>query len=203
MLYTKYVWSKRGAELAEITNLGETRKAGFPAIFAYQPLEKSPTTARAWLEAGYIEEVEQPLPFLQFYWNGENASANMHMVKAFQNNGLKYRTNEYFTLEAEIGENGEMVPVECYHVDGNLYGITQKPRSTSAYFKLTPEELYSKNSDGYTKEEALLCDHNIHAKPFCNSLLNAVNKVADYKKLGCEGIEILERINNQYAVVCY
>ncbi len=203
MLYTNYVWTKKGEAKAKCAKVNETRKAGFPATFAYQPLEESSKTAKAWLGAGYIEEVETPLPYLQFFWNGDSTTANMHMKKVFMENNIKYRTNQYFALEAEVGENGKMVPVEYYHVEGNLYGIIQRPRTTSAYFEMSPEELYAENSDGYTKEEALLCDHNIHAKPFCSSLYNAIQKVTDYKKLGCEDIEILQRVNNKYAVVCY
>ena len=74
---------------------------------------------------------------------------------------------------------------------------------TTKYFGLTSEELYKVNSDGYTKEEALLCDHNIDAKPFTSSLSDAIEKADAYIALGYEGVEILERINNKYAVVCY
>ncbi|WP_026653521.1 hypothetical protein [Butyrivibrio proteoclasticus] len=203
MLYTNYVWTKKAQILADISSLDETRKAGFPAKLNYEPLEKSPQIAKAWLNEKYIEKVEEKLPFLQFYWKGDNTCASYHMIKMFDENGIEWIRSRTGELMAEIGENGEMVPATYYYVAGNLYGIIEKPKSTSTYFGLSSEELYKKNTDGYTKEEALLCDNNIHAKPFASSLYNAIKKAADYVKLGCSGVEILQCINNKYAVVSY
>ncbi len=203
MIKTKYVWTALGEHTAVEAGLNETRAEGFPANFAYQPLELSGPTERAWLGAGYIKEVTIPLPFLQFYWEGENTTASMHMIKMFNENNIKWCYGAFGELKAAIGEHNKMVQVEYYHVKGNLYGILEKPKSTSSYFKLTPEELYVENSDGYTKEEALLCDHNVHAQPFAVDLWHAIRKAADYLEIGCDEVEILQRINNKYAVVCH
>lgn len=196
---TRFVWTRKAQD--ESVNTGETRAAGFPAVFASEPLEKNPTIGKKWLLDGYVEYTDTPLPFLQFYWKGDNTCASEHMINTFKKNGICHERNAFGQLMADIGKG--MVPVEYYHVEGNLYGITEKPRSTSSYFGISPVELYKKNSDGYTKEEALLCDSNIHAKPFCPTLYNAVRKAADYVQLGCEGVEILQMLNNKYAVVSY
>ncbi|AOZ97918.1 hypothetical protein [Butyrivibrio hungatei] len=203
MLYTNYVWTPKGQMVADISGLNETRQAGFPAIFGYEPLEKEPLIAKAWLDANYIEKVEERLPFLQFYWKGDSTCASYHMIRMLNENGFKWFRSQTGELIAEIGENGEMVPVTYYYVAGNLYGMIEKPKSTSTYFGLSSEELYKKNPDGYTREEALLCDNNIHAKPFASSLYNAIKKAADYVRLGCSGVEILQCINNKYAVVSH
>jgi len=199
MLYTRYVWTADGMIKGRSD---ETREKDFPARYGYEPMEKNPEATKAWLEAGFIKKVDEKLPFLQFYWKGKFTSPSKHMIQMFNENYIRWEKDPYGTLFAEIGPNNEMVPVEYYHVAGNLYGITEKPRSTSEYFKLTPEELYKENSDGYSKEDALLCDNNVHAKPFAKDLYHAIRKAADYIAIGCDGVEILQTISNRYAVVC-
>ena len=203
MLYTNYVWTELGQELAERSVIKESRIAGFPAIFAYNPCEKHWGICDSWLEAGYIKRVDEKLPFLQFYWSDKDTCASYHMIKMFNENNIKWQNGHFGVLEAAIGDNGEMVPVEYYHVAGNLYGIIVKPESTTRYFGITPEELHTENSDGYTREEALLCDNNIHAKPFAKDLFHAIRKAADYVGLGCDGVKILQCLNGKYAVVCH
>ena len=202
MILTQYVWTKKAQTLAVSDGLNESRVAGFPATFAYEPLEKNPSVAKSWLSAGFVELTDKPLPYLQFFWKGDNTCARTHMEKVLRENHIRTRNSAFGELEAEIGKDGAMAPGEYYHVEGNLYGIIEKPISTSRYFGFTPEELIKKNPDGYTKEEALLCDNNIHAKPFCPTLYNAVKKAEDYHRLGCV-TEILQMLNNKYAVVSY
>lgn len=76
-------------------------------------------------------------------------------------------------------------------------------RTTQEYFNLTPEELSIQRGYGYTREECLLCDHNVHAQPFCTNYEHALRKAADYEALGCEEIEILKMLSGKYAIVCY
>ena len=76
-------------------------------------------------------------------------------------------------------------------------------RTTQDYFKMSPEELSVQRGYGYTREECLLCDNNIHAQPFCTNYEHALRKVETYKELGCEDIEILVMLSGKYAVVCY
>ncbi len=140
---------------------------------------------------------------LQFEWIKNNSTARDNMIAVFKEKNIRFDTDAYGSLRGAIGDNGQMVRVEYYLIENNLFGITAKPRSTSEYFGLTPEQLYVRNSDDYTKEEALLCDHNVHAKPFACSLANALAKAKDYADIGCEGIEILQMINGNYAVVCH
>lgn len=204
---TRYIYTAKAEDLARANNLPEYRKAGTAASFAYKPLEDSPITAKAWLEAGYIEEAPEPVNFLTFTFADHTQSS--YMYKLFKENGIKFESTAYGGFKADINKTGKMVKVDCFHVARdpktglNLFVIDKQPRTTSEYFNLHPEELYKKNSDGWTKEEALLCDHNIHAKPFCSSYTNALAKAEDYKKLGCEEVEILQRIDNSFAVVSY
>lgn len=204
---TRYIFTEKAEQLARDNNLPEYRKAGTAASFAYQPLEKSEITARAWKEAGYIEEAPEPVNFLTFTFADYTQSS--YMIKLFKENRIKWSYGPYGEMIADINKTGELVKVDCFHVARdpqtglNLFVIDKAPRTTSEYFNLPSEELYKKNSDGWTKEEALLCDHNIHAKPFCSSYTNALAKAEDYKKLGCEEVEILRRIDNSFAVVSY
>ena len=204
---TRYIFTEKAEQLARDNNLPEYRKAGTAASFALQPLENSEITARAWKEAGYIEEAPEPVNFLTFTFADYTQSS--YMIKLFKENGINWSYGPYGEMIADIDKTGELVKVDCFHVAKdpktglNLFVIDKAPRTTSEYFNLRPEELYKKNSDGWTKEEALLCDHNIHAKPFCSSYTNALAKAEDYKKLGCEEVEILRRIDNSFAVVSY
>ena len=202
MLYTKYVWTALGCEMGKLGNVMETRKAGFPASIAYKPLEANMTIARAWLEAGYIAESDIKLPQLHFHWIKGDTSAKYHMIKVFNENNIEWVNGSYGQLMAKIGKNNEMVDVEYYHVDGNLYGIIEKPMSTSRYFEMAPEML-SKNDGVYTKEENLLRENNIHESPFCKNLYHAIRKAAEYIRLDCDDVRILQKIDNTYAVVSH
>lgn len=204
---TRYIYTYEAEKLARSNNLPEYRKAGTAAHFGYQPLEEAPQIAQAWLEAGFIEEVDEPVNFLTFTF--ADYTQSRYMIKLFNENNIKWERSIYQEYFADINKTGELVKVDCYHIARdpetglNLFGIMEKPRTTAAYFHMSPEELYQKNADGWTKEECLLCDHNIHAKPFCPTYENAVEKAESYRKLGCEGVEILQQINNKYAVVAY
>lgn len=200
MIYTKYVWTLKAQTEAEKLGMNETRPAGSPASLCFCPLERTPETARRWLNNGYIEKVEKELSALHFTWRDESALS--HMIKALSANGLEWYISKTGQLVAAIGNDGEMVPVEYCHVHGNYYEIIRKPRSTSEYFGFTPEELYEKK-DGHSREFELLTDNNIHEKPFAVSLKQAIRKARDYVELGCTGVEVLQCINNQYAVVSH
>ena len=203
---TNYVYTEKAEQIARENNLPEYRKAGTAASFAYQPLENSEVTARAWLEAGIVEKVEKPVNFLTFTFADHTQSS--YMYKLFKENGIKFEYSILGTCTADIDKTGELVKVDCFHVARdpktglNLFVIDKKPRTTSEYFKMHPEELY-KDVDGWTREELLLCDNNIHAKPFCSDYMNALAKAESYRELGCDEVEILQRINGEYAVVSY
>ena len=136
-----------------------------------------------------------------FEWTTGSASSNM--TRLFRENRIRYEYDDSFRLCACIGPGSAPVPVEYYHISGNLFGITQKPQRTSEYFHLSPEALCECNADGWTKEERLLCDENPDAHPFCGTLLAALELAAHYAAAGYEDIHILERINNKYGVVAY
>lgn len=204
---TRYIYTHKAEQIARDNNIMEYRKAGTAASFAYLPLEESPITAQAWKEAGIIEEVTDPVNFLTFTF--ADYTMSRYIIKLFKENGINWHYGPYGEMIADINKDGHPVKVDTYHIGKdpktglNLFGIMEAPRRTTEYFNMTPEELYKKNSDGWTKEEALLCDHNIHAKPFCSTYENAAAKAEDYKKLGCEEVEILEMLNHKYAVVSY
>lgn len=204
---TRYIYTAKAEQIARENNLPEYRKAGTAASFAYRPLEDSPITAKAWIEGGIIEEAPEPVNFLTFTF--ADYTQSYYMIKLFKENNIKYERTIYQEYLADIDRTGELVKVDCFHVARdpktglNLFVIDKQPRRTTEYFNLSPEELYKKNSDGWTKEEALLCDHNIHAKPFCSNYTNALAKAEDYKKLECEEVEILQRIDGSFAVVSY
>ena len=203
---TNYVYTAKAEQIARDNNLQEYRKAGTAASFAWRPLEDSEITARAWLEAGIIEKVEKPVNFLTFTFADYTQSS--YMIKLFKENGINWSYGPYGEMIADINKTGELVKVDCFHVARdpktglNLFVIDKKPRTTSEYFKMHSEELY-KDVDGWTREELLLCDHNIHAKPFCSDYMNALAKAESYRELGCDEVEILQRINGKYAVVSY
>ena len=137
-----------------------------------------------------------------FIWTGDNTSANDHIIKYLKTNHIDYHYN-FGRIVADVDRSGKYKALDYYHIDGDLYGIMEKPRSTNEYFNLTSEELFKENSDGYTKEEALLCDHCIDALPFAPDYKSALEKAEYYKSIGCNEVEILERINNKYGVVAY
>lgn len=204
---TRYIYTYEAEKIARSNNLPEYRKAGTAAHFGYQPLEEAPQIAQAWLEAGIIAEAPEPVNFLTFTFADYTQAT--YMRKLFNENGIKWNYGAYQEMYADINKDGQPVKVDCYHIARdpetglNLFGIMEKPKRTTEYFNMSPEDLSKENADGYTKEEALLCDHNIHAMPFCPTYENAAAKAESYKKLGCEEVEILQRINNKYAVVSY
>ena len=136
-----------------------------------------------------------------FEWTTGSASDNM--TRLFREKGIRYEYDSSFRLCACICPGPAPVPVEYYHISGKLFGITQKPQRTSEYFHLPPEALFADKGDGYTKEDCLLCDKSPDAHPFCDTLLDALEKAAHYAAAGYEDIHILERINNKYGVVAY
>lgn len=202
---TRYIYTAKAEDLARANNLQEYRKAGTAASFAYQPLELSPITAEAWTKAGYIEEAPEPVDFLTFTLT---YTANSAMVKLFQENHIDYFYN-LGQIYADIDRTGKPVKVDYYHIATdpatglNLFGVMKAPRRTGSYFDMTSEDLYKSNADGWTKEETLLCDNCPDAHPFADDYISARNKAEYYKSIGCEGVEILQRINNKYAVIAY
>lgn len=137
---------------------------------------------------------------LTFEWLTGSAADNM--VKLFKALDIPYE-HTVSGVCAGIGEGGEIVPVEYYRIEGNIYGITEKPQRTTAYFGLSPDVLARDKGDGYTKEECVLLDKNPEALPFCDTLLEALEKSEHYAAIGYDDIHILERINNRYAVIAY
>jgi len=110
---TKYVYTEKAEQIARDNNLQEYRKAGTAASFAYQPLEESPITARAWLEAGIIEEAPEPVNFLTFTFTKTPAA---HMIKLFNENHIKWYNSPYFSIYADINQTGEPVRVDNYFI---------------------------------------------------------------------------------------
>lgn len=202
---TRYIFTEKAEQLARDNNLPEYRKAGTAASFALQPLENSEITARAWKEAGFIEEAPEPVNFLTFTFTYTAASA---MIKLFKENNIDWYY-KYDQIYADIHKNGKPVKVDYYFIAKDpqtgltLHGIMEAPESTTQYFKLSSEELYSSNSDGWTKEECLLCDNCPDAHPFADDYISALHKADYYKSIGCENIKILQRIDNKYAVIAY
>lgn len=202
---TRYIYTKKAEQIARDNNLLEYRKAGTAASFAAQPLENSEITARAWLAAGFIEKVEEPVNFLTFTFT---STLNSGMTRLFIENNISYHYHNQ-QLIADIHKNGQPVKVDCYFIAKDpetgleLFGVMEAPKSTSEFFNISNEELYKTNNDGYTKEEALLCDHCIDAHPFAGDYLTALEKCKYYASIGCEEIQILQQINNKYAVVAY
>ena len=164
MLYTQFVWTERGEKNAEVNGVKETRAAGFPASFAYEPLEKNMPVCEAWLDCGVVRKVEDKLPFLHFYCE-DSESLGWSACVWLKENHIEFRYNwETGEVKADLDDNGELVDVFFYHVKGNLYGIYKKPRTTTEYFGMTVDEI-TEEEKGYTKEEKLLMDNNIHESP--------------------------------------
>ena len=127
MLTTNYVWTDKAQLHAEANGL-ETRLAGTVANFAYQPLERSPITANAWLEDGYVRKAKKPLPFLNFIGKLTKEYLHADMAHFFAENGIKYK---YISMKdglmaAAIVNDDELVPVTYHNISGNLYMITEK-----------------------------------------------------------------------------
>lgn len=202
---TRYIYTPYAEQIARANNIQEYRKAGTAASFAYKPLEESPITAQAWKAAGIIEEAPEPVNFLTFTFTYTAGSA---MIKLFKENNISWYY-KYDAIYADIHKNGAPVKVDYYFIDKDpetgltLHGIYEAPATTSKYFNLSSVELYKSNSDGYTKEEALLCDNCPDAHPFADDYLSAQAKADYYRSIGCDDITILQRINNKYAVVAY
>lgn len=139
---------------------------------------------------------------LTFEWLTGSAADNM--TRVFRELDIPYERNASFELCAAIGSDHEaLVPVTYYRIDGNIYGIAERPMRTTTYFGMPPEALAHDKGDGYTKEDCMLLDRNPEARPFCDTLKEALEKVWDYEDLGYDDIHILERLNNRYAVIAH
>jgi len=137
---------------------------------------------------------------LIFVWNAGSAADNM--VKLFKALDIPYE-HTMSGVRAAIGEDGAIVPVEYYHIEEDLYGVIEKPPRTSEYFGLSPAALAAVKGDGYTKEECVLLDKNPEARPFCDTLLEALEKADHYAAIGYDDIHILKRLNDRYAVIAH
>lgn len=137
---------------------------------------------------------------LTFEWLTGSASDNM--VKLFKALDIPYE-HTMSGIRAAIGEDDAVVPVTYYHIEGSLYGVIEKPPRTVEYFGLSPAALAADKGDGYTKEECVLLDKNPEGRPFCDTLLEALEKAEHYAAIGYDDIHILERINNKYAVIAH
>ena len=204
---TKYVFTEAAEQIARDNNLKEYRKAGTAAHFAYLPLEQSPITARAWLDAGYIKEVPEPVSFLTFTLT---TTASNAMQRLFKENNIKYQSGPYFDiLYADIHKTGQLVAVDYINIGHdnetglNLFEVIEKPMRTAEFFNIPAADLYKMDADGWTKEEKLLCDHHPDAHPFFETYTDAVDHCRWLKNQGYEDIKILQRINNKYAVIAY
>lgn len=137
---------------------------------------------------------------LTFEWITGSAADNM--ARIFKALDIPYE-HTFSGIRAGIGEDGSVVPVEYYHIEESIYGITEKPQRTTAYFGLSPEVLAHDKGDGYTKEDCVLLDKSPDAYPFCDTLKEALEKAQHYEDLGYDDIHILERLNNRYAVIAH
>ena len=136
MITTNYVWTAKAERDAKERGL-ETRMAGQAACFAYQPLEKSPITVRAWLEIGEIRRVEKPVTFLNFHSKRTSEYLHVDATKFFNENGIPYRYANLSNgeLEAAIIDD-EFVPVTFHHLDGDCYMITEKDAPLDMLFNV-------------------------------------------------------------------
>lgn len=111
---TNYIYTELAENIARDNNLQEYRKAGTAAQFGYQPLEEAPKIKKSWLKAGLIEEVKEPVNFLTFTF--ADHTQNSYMIKLFQENGIKWYYNQYFSLMADINGTGKPINVDCFHI---------------------------------------------------------------------------------------
>lgn len=109
---TMYIYTAIAEQIARENNIQEYRKAGTAASFAYRPLEDSPVTAKAWMDAGIIEKAPEPVNFLTYTFTKTPA---IHMEKLFSENGIKWYY-KYFELYADINGTGEPVKVDYYFI---------------------------------------------------------------------------------------
>jgi len=137
---------------------------------------------------------------LAFEWLTGCAADNM--IRLFRELDIEYKRSMY-GLRAAIGPDSEMVPVSYYRIEGNIFGIVQAPQMTSEYFGITPERLHADKGDGYTKEDCVLLDKSPDANPFCDTLLEALEKAEHYKEIGYDDIVVLQRLNSHYAVIAH
>lgn len=111
---TKYIYTLLAEQIARENNLPEYRKAGTAAHFAWQPLEEAPQIAAAWLEAGIIAEVEEPVNFLTFTF--ADYTQSRYMIKLFTENNIRWERSIYQEYLADINKSGELVKVDSFHV---------------------------------------------------------------------------------------
>ena len=127
---TRYIYTYEAEKIARSNNLPEYRKAGTAAHFGYQPLEDAPQIAQAWLEAGIIAKVDEPVNFLTFTF--ADYTQSRYMIKLFTENNIKWERSIYQEYLADINRTGELVKVDCYHVARdpetglNLFEIKEK-----------------------------------------------------------------------------
>ena len=138
---------------------------------------------------------------LTFEWTTGSAADNM--ICLFRELEIPYEYDASFRLCAVIGEDKALVPVTYYRIDGNTFGIVQTPQRTTQFFGLSPDALAKDMGHTYTKEECMLLDKSPDCYPFCDTLLDALEKAAHYEAIGYDDIHILERINNRYAVIAH
>lgn len=138
---------------------------------------------------------------LTFEWTDGRTCAADNMIRVFKENNIPWYRDQFFNLCASLDPERPAGPVEYYQIDGRLFGIAMRPMSTFEYFHLTNEELYADRGNGYTKEDCMILDSTELYRPFCETLLDAL-EMADYsEKQGYETVLILRRINNHYAVI--
>jgi hypothetical protein len=133
---------------------------------------------------------------ITFIWT--TGTANSNMSKALNNNHISHGIDQYFNLVADLGEGP--APIDCYHIQNDVYGITYKPERTTEYFNIPADELYKMDADGWTREEKILCDHHPEAHPFKYSLYEALQEAEQLTKEGYN-TKVLKRINCHYAVI--
>ena len=137
-----------------------------------------------------------------FEWTDGSSSAADNMIRLFKARGIAWGRDAGGALCMVKG--GAMVPVTYYRIEGSLFGIAPRPMRTTDYFRMTAQELSADAGDGYTKEDCMILDSTANNYPFCETLLDALEK-ADHLKhtVGYESVTILERVNNHYAVLAY
>lgn len=130
---------------------------------------------------------------LTFDWIGGNTSLNDHGIKVLKAHGIPFYYDTYFQLCAML-DGEKYSPVEYYKINGDTWGMTEKPRRTAERFGISPEEARRDTGRGYTKEDNICLDLNPDAAPFAWSLSDAVEKADSYRRKGYKNVEILQSV---------
>lgn len=132
---------------------------------------------------------------LTFHWTGGSTSAADHMKETFKAAGIPWQYSAGMALQADLDGSG-FVSVDYYQIEGDTFGIIEKPPRTSEYFGIPAEKLYQEqpDADGYTREDYLVLDHTEETLPFAGNLLAAVEKADRYRRAGYEDITIFEAV---------